>query len=108
MIFYESFYEAAKYLNPEDKSAFLNAVLEYGCEGKVPELKGVPMAMFLMAKPIIDANNARKQNGSKGGRPKKEKSTGRFNNFEPSGTDYNAVAEKIINEQLNKETAPKT
>ena len=45
MIFYESFYEAAKYLSPEDKSAFLNAVLEYGCEGKVPELKGVPMAI---------------------------------------------------------------
>ena len=102
MIFYESFYEAAKYLNHEDKSAFLNAVLEYGCEGKVPELKGVPMAMFLMAKPIIDANNARKQNGSKGGRPKKEKSTGRFNNFEPSGIDYNVVADRIINEQFNE------
>lgn len=103
MIFYESFYEAAKYLQPDDKTAFLNAVLEYGCEGKMPEFEGVPMAMFLMAKPIIDANNARKQNGSKGGRPKKEKSTNKFINYEQSDTDWNDVSDKIIEQETRKE-----
>lgn len=96
MIFYESFYEAAKYLQPDDRMAFLDAVLKYGCEGNIPELEGVPMAMYLMAKPIIDANNARKQNGLKGGRPKKEKSTNKFINFEQSNTDWDAVSEEII------------
>lgn len=99
MIFYESFYEAAKFLSPEDRSVFLNAVLEYGCEGTVPEIKGVAMAMFLMAKPLIDANNARKQNGSKGGRPKGGKNTNKFVNFEQSGADYNAIADEIMKKE---------
>ena len=97
MIFYESFYEAAKYLSPEDKASFLGAVLEYGCEGKMPDIKGVPMAMFLMAKPLIDANSARKKNGAKGGRPKKD--AGKFINFEQSGTDYDAISDQIIDTQ---------
>lgn len=97
MIFYESFYEAAKHLSPEDRAAFLAAVLEYGCDGKEPELNGVPLAMFLMAKPLLDANMARKKNGAKGGRPKKD--TGKFINFEQSNTDWDAVADKVIAHQ---------
>ena len=97
MIFYESFYEAAKHLSPEDRAAFLAAVLEYGCEGEEPELKGVPLAMFLMAKPLLDANAARKKNGAKGGRPRKD--TGKFINFEQSNTDWDAVADKVIAHQ---------
>ena len=88
MIFYESFYEAAKYLQPADRTAFLNAVLEYGCEGKEPDFDGVPMAMFLMAKPIIDANKARKENGAKGGRPKKVRTAGNFCNYEQRDPEY--------------------
>ena len=99
MIFYESFYEAAKYLKPSDRVAFLNAVLEYGCEGKIPELDNVPMAMFLMAKPLIDANMARKKNGSKGGRPRKD--TGKFVNFQQSNTDWDSVADMVMDAQEN-------
>ena len=84
-------------MSPEDRAAFLAAVLEYGCEGKEPELKGVPLAMFLMAKPLIDANMARKKNGAKGGRPKKD--AGKFINFEQSNTDWDAVADKVIAHQ---------
>ena len=97
MIFYESFYEAATHLSPEDRTAFIGAVLEYGCEGNMPDIHGVPLAMFLMAKPLIDANSERKKNGAKGGRPKKD--AGKFINFQQSGTDWDSVAEKVIENQ---------
>lgn len=99
MIFYESFYEAAQYLQKRDRDEFISAVLEYGCTGNTPNINGVPMAMFMMAKPLIDANKARKSNGSKGGRPKKEKSVGKFDNYEQSDTNWNEVADRIMEAQ---------
>ena len=101
MIFYESFWEAAKCLSPADRAATLEAIIAYGCEGKIPSLKGAPLAIFTMAKPLIDANAERKQNGAKGGRPRKDgnpprRTANKFINFEPSGTNWDDVADKII------------
>ena len=45
---------------------------EYGLNGSEPELSGVSKAIFSLMKPQIDANNRRKENGFKGGRPKTE------------------------------------
>ena len=44
-------------------------VIEYGLDGKIPDGNGVATAIYLMAKPQIDANNKRYENGTKGGRP---------------------------------------
>lgn len=99
MIFYESFYEAAQHLPQKDADAFINAVVSYGCTGKEPEVKGVPMAMFMMAKPLIDANAERRKNGAKGGRPKENpnaRTAGKFINFAPSGENWNDAADKIM------------
>lgn len=103
MIFYESFWDAAKCLPHADRLATIEAIVAYGCEGIIPNLTGAPMAVFLMAKPLIDANAERKANGSKGGRPRKEEKTenptqrtaGKFINFKQSDTDWNDVADQI-------------
>lgn len=69
VVFYRSFWEAIKWLPDEDKLKTLTAIIEYGLDEIEPKADGVAAAMFLMAKPQIDANNKRYQNGTRGGRP---------------------------------------
>ena len=69
-IFYQSFYEALQDLSPEDRLAAYDAICEYGITGQIGELSGTVRAIFLLVKPQIDANEKRRENGKKGGRPK--------------------------------------
>lgn len=69
MVFYRSFYEAIKELSPDDFRDCVEAIMEYGLNDIEPESPGVAKAIFIMAKPQIDANNKRYENGTKGGRP---------------------------------------
>lgn len=73
-VMYRSFVEALKDLPPEDFKAAMIAISEYALDGKECSATGVARMMFLMAKPIIDNNTQRYQNGLKGGRPKVKKS----------------------------------
>lgn len=72
VVFYRSFWEAIKRLPESDRLAALTAVIEYGLDGVEPEPCGVAAAIYIMAKPQIDANNKRYINGKKGGRPEKD------------------------------------
>jgi hypothetical protein len=107
MIFYESIYEACQELSESERLQVYRAVIEYGCAGILPDnLSGTAKAIFIMAKPLLDANAQKKAAGKKGGRPKKEESqpqrtAGKFINFKQSGTDWNAVADKIMETQMN-------
>ena len=65
VVFYRSFAEAIKALPKEEQLKALWAVINYGLDGVIPEEHGVHTAIFLMAKPQIDANNKRYQNGSR-------------------------------------------
>ena len=68
MVFYRSFAEGIEDLSEEDQlKAFWN-LIKYGLDGIEPDDKGPARAVFKMAKPQIDANNSRYQNGTKGGR----------------------------------------
>lgn len=102
MIFYESFYEACKDLPDKDRLATYDAIIAYGCAGVIPEdLKGTPKAVFTIAKPLLDANAQRKENGAKGGRPRKDgnppqRTANKFINFTPSGTDWDDAAAEIM------------
>lgn len=71
MVFYRSFYEAIKELPNEEFAKCARAILEYGIEGKEQEEAGIAKSIFIMARPQIDANNKRYENGAKGGRPRK-------------------------------------
>ena len=72
MVFYRSFYDAIKELPNEEFAKCARAILSYGIEGKEPEENGIAKSIFIMARPQIDANNKRYENGSKGGRPRKQ------------------------------------
>ena len=69
VVFYRSFVDAIRGLPPEEFKLCALAILDYGLDGKEPEGTGIDRTVFCMAKPQIDANNRRYENGTKGGRP---------------------------------------
>lgn len=72
IMMYRSQCEAIRNLPPEQFKAVVCALWDYEMDGTVPEGDPVTMAMFLMAKPMIDKRNAHYESGKKGGRPQNE------------------------------------
>ena len=70
-IFYRSFFESFDGLSKKDKLILFDAVCNYALNDAEPQLTGVPLSMFKLLKPQLDANIRRYENGCKGGRPKK-------------------------------------
>ncbi len=71
VLFYKSFYDAIKCIPDKDVQAdALMAIISYGLTGEPPDCDGLAKAIFCMAKPQIDANRKRFENGAKGGRSK--------------------------------------
>lgn len=77
-VFYSGWYEAICNLPDEEKLRAYDAITRYALYGEEPEPGTIAAAMFLMAKPVIDKNNKRYENGcrgaeygKRGGRPKK-------------------------------------
>lgn len=99
-VFYRSFYEATKDIEPEDQAALLMGVCEYALDGIEPKLTGVSSAMFKLIKPQIDANNKRYSDGMKGGRPRKEKPVVMKN--ETSGFEKTQKSKPNVNVNVNE------
>lgn len=94
-VFYRSFLEAAQYLPLEQKAQFLTAIIEYALNGTENiDYDPVVKSLMMMAKPQIDKNNIRYENGKKGGRPKTK-------------TDENEVEEKPKENQTETKEKPK-
>ena len=74
LIFYRSFAKAIKRLPEAEQLKALWAIVDYGLDGTEPEEEGLYMVAYDMAKPQIDANIKRKNDGKKGGRPSKKTS----------------------------------
>ena len=72
-VFYLSFHEALKPLEPEQYKNVVTAINEYALYGTEPELTGIENSFFLLIRPQLEANNRRYENGKKGGRPPEEK-----------------------------------
>ena len=79
IVFYRSFYEAVKDLPAEEFKEAVSAIMEYGLNDEEQAPSGAAKVFLIMAKPLIDANNKKHENGKKGaefgklgGRPKKE------------------------------------
>lgn len=71
VVFYRSFYEAVRNLPPEEFKESVQAILDYGLDGKPPDTQGtIAHTVFSLVKPQIDANNRRYENGCKGGKSK--------------------------------------
>lgn len=71
-IFYRSFYEAIKCMNEKVQLQVFTAIAEYALDGTEPtNLCKEAQGMFLLIRPVLDANNSRFKNGKLGGRPRK-------------------------------------
>lgn len=67
-VFYRSFYEAIKSLPPDQYKECVNAIIEYGLDGKEPQADDpLVQIVFSLTKPQIDANNRRRESGRNGG-----------------------------------------
>ena len=73
MVLYRSFAEAMDELPAEQYKEAMQAITKYAMDGVEPDCAGVVKAIFLMAKPQIDVNNKRYENGKRGGRQKQTK-----------------------------------
>lgn len=71
VLFYRSFYDALKNVPPDERLRVYDSIMEYAMYDNEPDLDGVALAIFLLAKPQIDANNKRYANGC---RPKSKRS----------------------------------
>lgn len=74
-IFYKSFYESVKELDPLDQVQIYNAIYEYEFYKIIPELTGVCKSIFTLILPQLEANDKRYENGKKGGRPRNQNET---------------------------------
>ncbi len=74
-IFYGSFHEACRDLSAEQYGKIMFVLNEYALNGEIPTSFEDPIIKmaFTFMKPQIDANNARKEAGTKGGRPTNRK-----------------------------------
>ena len=65
VVFYRSFYDAIKNIPETDQLKAYTAIMEYAMNDVQPEIDGIALAIFLLVKPQIDANNKRYENGKK-------------------------------------------
>ena len=116
-VFYRSFRDAIDEMSDADKLATLLAICDYALYGVEPELESpMPRAIFTVARPSIDANNTRRINGGKGGRPPKKKPTvtenknHRFSKTESTETETvsESVAETVSEAGTNGADKPPT
>lgn len=78
-IFYRSFYEAIEDLDDKKRLKMYDAITKLALKNEENEkLNGICKQLFVLIKPQITANSKRYEDGKKGGRPKKEKTSGYF------------------------------
>lgn len=65
VLFYRSFFDALRNIPDADRLRVYDAIMEYSMYDVNPDLDGTSLAVFLLVKPQIDANNKRYVNGCK-------------------------------------------
>lgn len=69
-VLYRSFIDIIKELDDTEAKAFILAISNYALDGIEPQLQGMLNSLWILAKPQLDANIRRYENGKKGGAPK--------------------------------------
>ena len=109
-IFYRSFYEAIKDLDDKKRLKMFDSITKMALENEeIENLKGICKQLFILIKPQITANNKRYEDGKKGGRPKKEKTTGFFEKKPNENENVNDNENENVNVNVNggiKKTDP--
>lgn len=72
-VFQRTYYNAIIKLPVQLRTEMISMICEYVFEGKEPQFEEYPVlaGFWDLVVPMIDANNARRENGKKGGRPRK-------------------------------------
>lgn len=94
VLMYRSLYEAIKHLPPEGYKEVLDAIFEYALNDVQPEPVGVAYAMFMMAKPQIDANSRKYNN--RVSKNKAEQIGTNENKQEQAGTSENKAEQTAV------------
>ena len=111
-IFYRSFLEAIKCMPSEVQAEIYPAIVEYALNGKEPKgLSDIAKGVFILIKPVMDANNARSEGGKKGkkfgklgGRPAKDRAVSSAISDKPNVTPgYTLTLEQEIEELFQDE-----
>lgn len=101
-VFYRSFYEAIAELPDADLASCFRAIADYALNDVEPDTPGIAKTVFRMAKPQIDANTKRYQNGTKGGRPsKEEKPNDNQNVTKPKQSKNQTITKPEPNDNVN-------
>lgn len=82
-LIYHEYREPLKLLTDEQRGQLLMALIDYSESGVVPELDGISMMAFSFIQSQMDRDSKKyenrcssnRENGKKGGRPKKENNT---------------------------------
>ena len=70
-VFYRSFWDAIREMEEADQLAMFRAICAYALDGKAPALtSAIHRAVFAAIRPNIDTNNAKREGGKRGGRPR--------------------------------------
>ena len=99
-VFYKSFFESIKELEPQDQVQIYNAIFEFEFYKIEPKLSGVCKSIFTLILPQLEANDKRYENGKKGGRPKtktKPKNNQSKTKVKPNVNVNDNVNDNIIN-----------
>lgn len=111
VLFYRSFYDALKNIPPDERLKVYDAIMEYGMYDRDPDLDGVALAIFLLAKPQIDANNKRYENGCKAKKKRTVSETeanSKQDSSECEAKEKEKVKEKVKVKDNNKIFKPPT
>ena len=106
-VFYRSFYDAICQLKrPGERWAAVNAIIRYALDGESENLAGPAGMALAFAKPQIDANNRRYENGKKGGRkPKSEPNDNQTETKKEPNITATEPKEKVKDKDKEKEKA---
>lgn len=109
-IFYPSFYDALLDLDDETRLQCYDMICEYAFTGHVDTSKGLAYTIFKLIRPQLDANARRKENGKKGGRPKKTQveygENQRIENKKTTGFENEKPKEKEKEKKEEKKKSP--
>ena len=116
MVFYRSFFEAVEDLPPEDFKQAVTAIMRYALDGTADDVNGVAKSILIMARPQIDKNNKRYENGTRGGRKPNDNQTitkmePKCSNPKPNvnvNDNVNDIKENTLKSVKEKRFAPPT
>lgn len=120
IVFYRSFYDSIRELPDDAQLIIYRAIMEYSFDFKEEmDLSGLPKAIFILIKPLLDSNLAKYKagiengykgadSGKKGGRPSKKPSTDENKNpqetlIKPSNVDVDVDVDVDYNEDKERE-----